>query len=187
MHFGVPILQPEMLRMAGQQHLFRRGPIYWWRRVLPVSDSRSYDIRISLRTAAKNEARERAGYLTALAGSGAVLNFAPEIDDDADRRVTATELRSMYKAGLEEALARFISLQNALPGQPVINRQMNQASEDYYQWMIDTGGRQSDLQPAYEAQLALREYDDGRIDRCHNPSRSREVTGQTGRADPGGG
>jgi hypothetical protein len=46
--------------MANQQHMYRRGAVYWWRRVLDLSPSVRYDMRISLRTAIKTEARQRA-------------------------------------------------------------------------------------------------------------------------------
>ena len=62
--------------MATQQHLYRRGPIYWWRRVLGLSPSVRCDIRLSLRTSAKAEARQRAGYLTAVAGAGRWQRFS---------------------------------------------------------------------------------------------------------------
>ena len=68
-----------------------------------------------------------------------MLDFDPDRDIDFDRRITATDLEGMYKAGVEEALARFIIVRNQLQGAPVLNRQLNEASADYDQWMIDTG------------------------------------------------
>ncbi len=127
--------------MATQQHLYRRGPIYWWRRVLELSPSVRCDIRLSLRTSVKAEAQHRAGYLTAMAGGGTmavVLNDSAPTEPD--RVMTASELTAIYKRGLDTALARFIYQQHLLPGEAVLNRQPNEASADYYQGLIDTGG-----------------------------------------------
>lgn len=153
--------------MATQQHLYRRGPIYWWRRVLTIPGSRSYDARISLRTTSKNEARARAGYLTAMTGIGAMATMLEEYAATlaVDRQITATQLDKIYKDGLDEALARFIGQQDALPGHGAVNRQLNQASFDFYQWLIDTGGRTTIVSEEYAAGLAAREYDPERIER----------------------
>ena len=64
--------------MASQQHMYRRGAVYWWRRVLDLSPSVRYDMRISLRTTIKTEARQRAGFLTALAGSSYDMSSATD-------------------------------------------------------------------------------------------------------------
>jgi hypothetical protein len=62
-HFGVPkCATPRCYRMATPQHMYRRSAVYWWRRVLDLSPSVRFDMRISLRAAAKTEARDRAGY-----------------------------------------------------------------------------------------------------------------------------
>ena len=153
--------------MATQQHLYRRGPIYWWRRVLPIGASRSYDARISLRTSAKNEARERAGFLTGMTGSRAMTTMLEKYAETLaiDRRVTATQLVKIYKDGLDEALAHFIGQQDLLPGRGAINRQLNEASGDYYQWLIDTGGLTTEVSDEYAAGLELREFDPERIER----------------------
>lgn len=153
--------------MATQQHLYRRGPIYWWRRVLTIPDSRSYDARISLRTTSKSEARERAGYLTAMTGSRMMATMLEEYaaTQAANRRIKATELDKIYKDGLDAALARFIGQQDMLPGRGALNRQLNEASGDFYQWLIDTGGQTTMVSDDYAAGLEAREFDPERIER----------------------
>lgn len=153
--------------MATQQHLYRRGPIYWWRHALTLFPGPSYDARISLRTASKNEARQRAGYLTAMTGSSAMTTMLEDYAKPlaVDRRITATQLNKIYKEGLDEALARFIGQQDSLPGRGALNRQLNEASADYYQWLIDTDGRTTIVSDEYAAGLEARDFDPERIER----------------------
>ena len=68
-----------------------------------------------------------------------VLDGFP-LTNEPDRVLTASELAAIYKDALDSALARFIYQQHMLPGEGVLNRQINEASADYYQWLIDTGG-----------------------------------------------
>lgn len=153
--------------MASQQHLYRRGAIYWWRRVITIGDSRSYDARISLRTSSKKDARSRAGYLTAMTGSNEMASLLEKHAATlaVDRRITATQLKKIYKDGLDAALARFIEQQDALPGRGALNRQVNEASGDYYQWLIDTGGQTTVVSDEYAAGLEARDFDPERIER----------------------
>lgn len=152
--------------MSAQQHLYRRGPIYWWRRVLELSPSVRCDIRLPPRTSVKAEARHRAGYLTALAGSKAMATVLDDaMTSEPDRVMTASELAVIYKGALDSALARFTYQQSMLPGEGVFNRQINEASADYYQWLIDTGGVAAAMTDAYAARVAARDYESERIDR----------------------
>jgi hypothetical protein len=152
--------------VATQQHLYRRGPIYWWRRVLELSPSVRCDTRLSLRTSVKAEARHRAGYLTAVAGSRAIATILDDsTTSEPDRVLAASELTTIYKHALDPALARFSYQQQMLPGEAVINRQLKKASADYYQWLIDTGGIVAAMIGAYAARLVARDYEPERNDR----------------------
>jgi hypothetical protein len=44
--------------LASIQHVYRRGHVFWWRRVLCIADESSCDIRLSLKTADRRRARE---------------------------------------------------------------------------------------------------------------------------------
>ncbi len=83
-----------------------------------------------------------------------------------DRRPTATQLKKVYRDGLDSALADFIFLQQELPAHPVINRQINEASADYYQWLIDTDDdKAAEMSAEYVVRLTAREFDEHRIER----------------------
>lgn len=153
--------------MAAQQHLYRRGAIYWWRHLLPITESRSYDARVSLRTASKNQARARAGYLTALAGSGAMTTMLEEYAAKlaVDSRITHTQLKAIYRTALDEGLAQFIGQQDSLSQHGAINRQLNEAAADSYQWLYDTDGRTATVSDEYARRLEARDYDPERIER----------------------
>lgn len=47
--------------MASIQHVYRRGHIFWWRRVLRIHGESGCDIRLSLGTADRRRARELGG------------------------------------------------------------------------------------------------------------------------------
>ena len=59
--------------MASIQHVYRRGHIFWWRRVLCIFGESSCDIRVSLGTADRRRARKLGAMLTAASGDVTML------------------------------------------------------------------------------------------------------------------
>ena len=51
--------------MASLQHVFRRGQIFWWRRVHYSFHTKPIDVRLSLGTPDRLQARNRGAVLTA--------------------------------------------------------------------------------------------------------------------------
>lgn len=47
------------------QHVFRRGHIFWWRRIHLLFNGSRLDVRLSLQTANRQQARTRGAVLTA--------------------------------------------------------------------------------------------------------------------------
>lgn len=92
---------------------------------------------------------------------------------DCDRVLTASELTAVYRNGLDVALARFVQQQSMLVGEPILNRQLNEASADYYQWLIDTGGDAAVVSDAYAIRLSALEHDPERIARLRLTVESR--------------
>ncbi|HYJ29718.1 MAG TPA: hypothetical protein VEW25_05190, partial [Allosphingosinicella sp.] len=127
--------------MASIQHVYRRGHVFWWRRVLCIADESSCDIRLSLRTADRRRARELGAMLTAASGDVTML-VEERVRRRADERPSEVELQAIAKAEFQNQLARYCDMQRELPQHRAMHSAANLAYADYYQRMIDTPARQ---------------------------------------------
>jgi integrase len=122
------------------QHVYRRGRTFWWRRVLCFYDDSQCDIRISLKTADRHRARELGAALTA--ASGDVRMLVEEVARRRpDERPSEAELQAIAKAEFQNQLARYCDMQREHPRHRAMHSAANLAYADYYQRMIDTGGK----------------------------------------------
>lgn len=122
------------------QHVYRRGRTFWWRRVLCFYEDSRCDIRLSLRTADRHRARELGAALTA--ASGGVRMLVKEVARRRpDERPSEAELQAIAKAEFQNQLARYCDMQREHPRHRAMHSAANLAYADYYQRMIDTGGK----------------------------------------------
>ena len=149
----------EGSRLASLQHVYRRGHIFWWRRVHPISGRRPLDIRISLKTFDRREARNRGAALTA--SSGGVLDMLNG-KVAGGREPTEQELQDIAKAMYGEQLARLSSDQRAVPSMDDFHSQANRAYVDYFQRLQKHGGRLS-LLPSEEDELIANGWSEDRV------------------------
>ena len=149
--------------MASLQHIYRRAHIFWWRRVLRLFDGRIFDIRISLETADRQRARDIGAALTAVTGDVKMM-LEEQVTRRADERPTEAELKAIAKAEFENQRARYCDQQREHPKHRAMHTASNTAYADYFQRMIDTGGRPF-LEPADEAALSANGYSSERIAR----------------------
>jgi integrase len=138
--------------LASIQHVYRRGHIFWWRRVLCILGESSCDIRLSLGTADRRRARKLGAMLTA--ASGDVTMLVEERVRRADERPSEAELQAIAKAEFQNQLARYCDMQREHPQQRAMHSAANLAYADYYQRMIDTGGRPEFVEGEEAALLA---------------------------------
>jgi hypothetical protein len=138
--------------LASIQHVYRRGHIFWWRRVLCIFGESGCDIRISLGTADRRRARKLGAMLTA--ASGDVTMLVEERVRRADERPSEAELQAIAKAEFQNQLARYCDVQREHPQQRMMHSAANLAYADYYQRMIDTGGRPEFVEGEAAALLA---------------------------------
>nr|WP_314472220.1 DUF6538 domain-containing protein [uncultured Sphingomonas sp.] len=124
--------------MASVQHVYRRGAIFWWRRCLPLFSSRKLDIRLSLRTADRQEARERGAALTA--ATREVVRMVEDRVRAADARPTEDELQAMARQAYAEKLAQFCDDQRAYPHHAVDHERANRTWADFYDRLVRNGG-----------------------------------------------
>src|SRR5690606_25643274 len=100
--------------MASIQHVYRRGHTFWWRRVLRLFNGQIFDIRISLRTADRQRAREVGAVLTA-ASEGVKMLLEEQVTRRADERPSEAELQAIAKAEFENQRARYCDQQREHP------------------------------------------------------------------------
>ena len=117
--------------------IYRRGHVFWWRRVLRVSDSRTLDARLSLRTFDRLEARNRGAVLTA--ATGGVLRMLERRVMEAGERLTESELKAIAKRAYDEVLADLCTQQRSKPAARDDNTSASIALIDYFQRLADQG------------------------------------------------
>ncbi len=128
--------------MATLQHVFLRGHVFWWRRVHLAIYTKRIDVRLSLRTKDRLEARNRGAALTAA---------MPKVTDvlkenaEANPDITEVELREiaarMYSAILEELCTK----QRSTPYDAEWHSIANLTYIDHFQRLTNLGGRMSFL------------------------------------------
>ena len=134
-------------------HTYRRGHIFWWRRIHPISGGRKLDIRLSLKTFDRMEASRRGAALTT--ASGGVIEMLNE-RAEAGQRLTEAELQAIAKSAYEQLLAELCQDQRSTPYHAPLHSASNLAFARYYQRLADNGGHLSFL-PAEERRLAEQE------------------------------
>jgi integrase len=131
-------------------HTYRRGHIFWWRRIHPISDGRKLDIRLSLKTFDRIEASRRGAALTAASG-GVVEMLNQRIATHGG--LSEAELQAIAKTAYEQLLAELCQDQRSTPYHAPLHSASNLAFAHYYQRLADNGGHLS-LLPAEERRLA---------------------------------
>lgn len=159
--------------MATLQHVYRRGNIFWWRRIHKLSNGSALDVRISLRTFDRLKARNRGAALTA--STGDVLEMLNQKIKAADARPTEAELQAIARAAYGELLAQICDEQRRTPQAAEMHSLSNRAHADFYQRLIDNGGHAS-LLLGEEERLAL-SWGRERVERLKAIVRLREEEG----------
>jgi hypothetical protein len=98
--------------LASLQHVYRRGHIFWWRRVHSSFHNSPIDVRLSLGTPDRLQARNQGAVLTA--SYDRVVTMLNE-RVRANRELTERELQAIAKAMYEERLAEVSTEQRATP------------------------------------------------------------------------
>ncbi|HLV07290.1 MAG TPA: hypothetical protein VKY80_06425, partial [Croceibacterium sp.] len=142
------------------QHLYRRGHVFWWRRIHRLSDSRTLDLRLSLRTYERSQAVSRGAALTA--ATGGVIRMLEGRIRAAAVKPTEEELQSLAKAAYDELLVELCTTQRSEPYNAEHHSAINHACVDYYDRLIRNGGHRS-LMREEELKLASQGWDERRI------------------------
>ena len=145
--------------MASLQHVFRRGHIFWWRRVHYSFHTKPIDVRLSLGTPDRLQARNRGAVLTA-----SYDRVVGMLNDRirASRGMTERELQAIAKAMYEERLAEVCTEQRATPDDAEFHSATNRVFVDYFQRLTSRGGHMSFL-PDEQQKLAAEGWDSQRI------------------------
>lgn len=124
--------------MASIPHVYRRGHIFWWRRIHRLLNGLQLDVRLSLRTGDRMQARDRGAVLASMRGD--VTAMLEDRIKASDARLTEADLQAMAKAAYEEKLGQFCDQQRAHPAHRTTHSAMNTAYADYYDVLIDKDG-----------------------------------------------
>ncbi|MGU3392413.1 hypothetical protein [Sphingomonas sp. M1A8_2b] len=111
------------------EHVYRRGHIFWWRRIHRLFDNGALDVRLSLRTTNRNAARNMGAALTSV--TPRVLEM---LEQEARRKtdITERELQAIAKAMYEERLGEICTLQRSTPYNAESHSVANLAFIDYF-------------------------------------------------------
>ena len=112
--------------MSSIQHVYRRGHTFWWRRALRLGAAHVLHIRLSLRTADRQSARELGAVLTA-ATEGVKAMLHERITRRAHERPTENELQAMAKAEFEYQLSLYCDRQRQTPQHHAVHSVVNRA------------------------------------------------------------
>jgi integrase len=135
--------------LSSLQHVYRRGHIFWWRRVHRLFDNTTLDVRLSLRTSNRRAARDMGAALSA-----ATPKVVEMLSQQTKRktRISESELQAIAKAMYEERLAEVCTDQRSNPHDAEFHSAANRALVDYFQRLRDFGGHMSFL-PAEQRKL----------------------------------
>jgi len=128
--------------LASIQHVYRRGHIFWWRRVHYSSHTKPIDVRLSLGTPDRLQARNRGAVLTA-SYDRVVTMLNEKIREG--RGLTERALQAIAKAMYGERLAEVCTEQRATPYDAEYHSATNRAFIDYFQRLTSLGGHMSFL------------------------------------------
>ena len=125
--------------MASLQNVYRRGHVFWWRRLVILDDGVRLDIRVSLETTERRRACTRGALLTSRTED---VKFMLASDaKSADSRSSETDLLSMARAAFSYLVAQICDQQRGDPARQGLHSNFNLAYADYYQRMVETGGK----------------------------------------------
>jgi hypothetical protein len=124
--------------LASLQHVYRRGHTFWWRRGHRLFDNSHLEVRLSLGTADRLEARNRGAALTA--ASQQVVAIMDERAKAVDARPTEEELKAIARAAYGERLAQFCDDQRGFPHYANEHSVANRTWADYYDRLARNGG-----------------------------------------------
>lgn len=145
--------------MAALQHVYRRGHVFWWRRVHRLFGNSRIDVRLSLGTTDRLRARNRGAVLTAMTpGVVEMLDGKRK----AEGAITERELQTIAKAMYEERLSEVCFDQRSTPYYSDIHSAANRAFVDYFDRLTQLGGHTSFL-PAEQRQLEEKGWEPQRI------------------------
>ncbi len=162
--------------MSPFQHVYRRGHIFWWRRVHRLSDGRTLDLRLSLRTYERLQAVSRGAALTAaMGGVMAMLNGRMKT---AGKSLTEMELQALARSAYDELLTEICTDQRSTPYYAAYHSAANLAFADYYDRLARNGGHMS-LVEEEEQQLVESGWDEQRIADLRRIVKLREDQGVT--------
>jgi integrase len=125
--------------MAKLQHVYRRGHIFWWRRIHRLFQGYRIDIRLSLRTSDRLEARDRGAALSALRGQ-VVSMLEERIKKAVDAPPTEDDLQAIARDAYQEMLARLCDDQRTYPHHAAEHSIANRTWADYYDRLARNGG-----------------------------------------------
>jgi integrase len=147
------------IALASLQHVYRRGHVFWWRRVHRLFGKSTLDVRLSLGTKDRLRARNRGAVLTAMS-PGVVQMLDCKLR--AEGTITELELQTIAKAMYEERLSEICTDQRSTPYHADIHSAANLAFVDYFERLTRLGGHMSFL-PAEERELEAKGWEPQRI------------------------
>jgi integrase len=147
--------------LGSLQHAYRRGHVFWWRRVHRLFEDFRLDVRLSLRTFDRLEARNRGAVLTA--STWHVVNLLNDRIKAADARPTEEELQAIARTAYGEKLAQFCDDQRKTPHLSASHSAANRTWADYYDRLTRNGGHK-DLVDGEEKAWLIMGWDQQRID-----------------------
>ncbi|WP_301089759.1 hypothetical protein [Sphingomonas sp.] len=146
--------------MASLQHVYRRDHIFWWRRVHYSFHTKPVDVRLSLGTPDRRQARNRGAALTASYDRVvAMMNERLRVEP----ALTEKEIQRIARAMYEERLMELCYEQRLSPGDADLHSAANLAFVDYFERQARNGGDMSFLDGETEW-LRSRGWDDRRIE-----------------------
>lgn len=145
--------------MTSLQHVYRRGHIFWWRRVHFSFHTKPIDVRLSLGTPDRLQARNRGAALTA-AYDRVMSMLNGQIY--AERALTEQELQKIARDMYEARLTELCTEQRVSPGNAENLSAANRAFVDYFDRLMGLGGHLS-FTPAEEERLRASGWDKQRI------------------------
>ncbi|UUL83966.1 site-specific integrase [Sphingomonas qomolangmaensis] len=145
--------------MASLQHIYRRGHIFWWRRVHFSFHNKPIDVRLSLGTPDRLQARNRGAALTA-SYDRVVIMLNQRMR--AERDLTERELQKIARDMYEARLAELCTQQRAAPGDAELMSAANNAYVDYFERLARMGGHLSFMSDE-EDRLRAEGWDERRV------------------------
>lgn len=147
--------------MTSIPYAYRRGAIYWYRRVLYLFRDRKIVVRLSLRTAEPSQARQRS---SALSGATAGIKVMIENQFKHARNLGTSDLEAIGKQAYEEKLAGIQTAERLDPTNvDAVLRPVWLALHDLSQLVIENGGRAVEVDQCEGSLRCEAGFDDVRL------------------------